>query len=104
MPGQPTQSKLAAFEHIPVVDISSAHDPAKRADLARRVVTVAEEVGFMYIVGHGIGVDAARNLLIHAFAGEVLDGIGSETVRDAAVRARDIAVNDSEFVHVQCPV
>jgi len=57
MPGQPTQSKLAAFEHIPVVDIGSAHDPAKRADLARQVVTVAEEVGFMYIVGHGIGDD-----------------------------------------------
>jgi isopenicillin N synthase-like dioxygenase len=57
MPGQPTQSKLAAFEHIPIVDIASAHKPAKRAELAARVVSVAEEVGFMYIVGHGIGDD-----------------------------------------------
>ena len=57
MPGQPTQSKLAAFEQIPIGDISGAHDPAGRADLARQVVTVAEEVGFMYIVGHGIGDD-----------------------------------------------
>jgi isopenicillin N synthase-like dioxygenase len=57
MPGQPTESRLAAFEHIPIVDIACARDPARRADLATEVVSVAEEVGFMYIVGHGIGDD-----------------------------------------------
>jgi isopenicillin N synthase-like dioxygenase len=57
MPGHPTASRLAAFSHIPIVDISAARDPARRADLATQVVSVAEEVGFMYIVGHGIGDD-----------------------------------------------
>ncbi|WP_441279459.1 isopenicillin N synthase family dioxygenase [Tardiphaga sp. 172_B4_N1_3] len=57
MLGQPIQSNLAAFDEIPIVDISGANDPSKRAALAREVVAVAEQVGFMYIVGHGIGDD-----------------------------------------------
>ncbi len=57
MLGQPTQSHLAAFDQVPIVDISGASDPAKRAALAKHVVEVAEQVGFMYIVGHGIGDD-----------------------------------------------
>jgi len=55
--GQPSQANLGAFDEIPIVDISGAKDPARRSALVQRVVAVAEQVGFMYIVGHGIGDD-----------------------------------------------
>jgi isopenicillin N synthase-like dioxygenase len=55
--GQPTQTQLASFEEIPVVDISGAGDPKRRPDLVKQVVSTAEQVGFMYVVGHGIGDD-----------------------------------------------
>ncbi|HWK46813.1 MAG TPA: 2-oxoglutarate and iron-dependent oxygenase domain-containing protein [Stellaceae bacterium] len=57
MLGQPMQARLAAFDEIPIVDISGAADPKRRADLVRDVVSVAERVGFMYVVGHGVGDD-----------------------------------------------
>jgi len=55
MLGQPTQSKLAAFNEIPVIDIGAAADPKSRPALVSEVVSVAERIGFMYVVGHGIG-------------------------------------------------
>ncbi len=57
MLGQPTQTKLAAFNEVPIVDISGANDPQKRPALVKEVISVAEQVGFMYVVGHGIGDD-----------------------------------------------
>lgn len=57
MLGQPTQTQLSAFDEIPVIDISGAADPARRAALVKQVVSIAEQIGFMYIVGHGIGDD-----------------------------------------------
>ncbi len=51
---EPPQDKLSAFTEVPVIDISGAHDPARRAALAKDMVKVAQEVGFMYVVGHGI--------------------------------------------------
>lgn len=57
MLGQPTQTKLAAFNEVPIVDISGAGDPQQRPALVKQVISVAEEVGFMYVVGHGIGND-----------------------------------------------
>lgn len=49
-----SQDKLTAFKEVPVVDISPAGDPVRRAALAAEMVRVAQQVGFMYIVGHGI--------------------------------------------------
>ena len=57
MLGQPSQANLGAFDQIPVVDISGAGDPARRPALVQHVVAVAEQVGFMYIVGHRIEDD-----------------------------------------------
>jgi isopenicillin N synthase-like dioxygenase len=51
------QTNLSAFSEIPVIDLSHANDPAERADLARQVVSTAEQIGFMYVVGHGISRD-----------------------------------------------
>jgi isopenicillin N synthase-like dioxygenase len=62
MLGQPAQTKLAAFEEIPVIDVSGAAVPERRAALVSEIVAVAEQVGFTYIVGHGIG-------------DEILDGV-----------------------------
>lgn len=62
MLGQPTQTKLAAFDEIPVIDISGAADPARRPALVKEIVSIAERIGFTYIVGHGIG-------------DEILDGV-----------------------------
>ncbi len=39
-----------------------------------------------YLRARGIGPEEARNMLIHAFAGQVLDGIPVKTVRTAAIR------------------
>jgi Fe-S cluster assembly protein SufD len=38
-----------------------------------------------YLQARGVPAAEARNLLIHAFAGDVLDGIKVEAVRDAAM-------------------
>ena len=51
---EPSQKYLSAFTEVPVIDVSGARDPAKRRELATQMVKVAQEVGFMYIVGHGI--------------------------------------------------
>lgn len=51
---EPPQKYLSAFTQVPVIDVSGAGDPAKRTALAQEMVKVAQEVGFMYIVGHGI--------------------------------------------------
>lgn len=51
---EPFQDKLSAFTEVPIVDISGAHDPSRRPALAEEMVKVARDVGFMYIVGHGI--------------------------------------------------
>ena len=39
-----------------------------------------------YMQARGIGSDDARNLLIHAFAGEVLDRVKEPVVREQAMR------------------
>jgi Fe-S cluster assembly protein SufD len=36
-----------------------------------------------YLQSRGIGIDAARGLLVHAFLGEVLNRIPNETIRNA---------------------
>ena len=45
-----------------------------------------DEDAMFYMQARGIGADDARNLLIHAFAGEVLDGVKEEIVREQAMR------------------
>ena len=45
-----------------------------------------DEDAMFYMRARGISEDDARNLLIHAFAGEVLDGVREEVVRDRAMR------------------
>jgi Fe-S cluster assembly protein SufD len=44
-----------------------------------------DEDALFYLRARGIGAVDARNILIHAFAGEVLDGVASEPVRRAAM-------------------
>jgi Fe-S cluster assembly protein SufD len=44
-----------------------------------------DEDAMFYLKARGIGTVAARNMLIHAFAGEVLDGIRTEPVRRTAM-------------------
>jgi Fe-S cluster assembly protein SufD len=38
-----------------------------------------------YLRARGISVESARNMMIHAFAGDVLNGIRVDAVREAAV-------------------
>jgi Fe-S cluster assembly protein SufD len=45
-----------------------------------------DEDAMFYLQARGIAAIDARNLLIHAFAGEVLDGVREEVVRDRAMR------------------
>ena len=52
-----------------------------------------DEDAMFYMRARGIDVDSARNMLIHAFAGQVLDGIQSEAVRDLAVRLMEEKLN-----------
>jgi Fe-S cluster assembly protein SufD len=44
-----------------------------------------DEDAMFYLQARGIGVEQARNLLIHAFAGQVLDSVDVDTVREAAM-------------------
>jgi Fe-S cluster assembly protein SufD len=44
-----------------------------------------DEDAMFYLQARGVPAAEARNLLIHAFAGDVLDGIKVEAVRDAAM-------------------
>jgi len=50
--GQPTQTQLASFEEIPVVDISGANDPARRPDLVKQVVSTAEQIRQEILTAH----------------------------------------------------
>ena len=45
-----------------------------------------DEDAMFYLQARGISAMDARNLLIHAFAGEVLDGVKEEIVRERAMR------------------
>ena len=45
-----------------------------------------DEDALFYMQARGIGAEDARNLLIHAFAGEVLDGVREDVVREKAMR------------------
>ena len=45
-----------------------------------------DEDALFYLRARGIGAHEARNLLIHAFAGDVLDGIAIPIVHDTAMR------------------
>jgi len=45
-----------------------------------------DEDALFYMRARGISADDARNLMIHAFAGEVLDGVKEDVVRDRAMR------------------
>jgi Fe-S cluster assembly protein SufD len=45
-----------------------------------------DEDAMFYMQARGIAAEDARNLLIHAFAGEVLDGVKEGVVREQAMR------------------
>jgi Fe-S cluster assembly protein SufD len=45
-----------------------------------------DEDALFYLQARGISLAAARTMLIHAFAGDVLNGIRTASVRDAAMR------------------
>jgi Fe-S cluster assembly protein SufD len=45
-----------------------------------------DEDALFYLKARGISAIDARNMLIHAFAGDVLDGVKSDEVREAAMR------------------
>jgi Fe-S cluster assembly protein SufD len=45
-----------------------------------------DEDALFYMQARGIALADARNLMIHAFAGEVLDGVKEEVVRERAMR------------------
>jgi Fe-S cluster assembly protein SufD len=45
-----------------------------------------DEDALFYMQARGIALADARNLMIHAFAGEVLDGVKEDVVRDRAMR------------------
>jgi Fe-S cluster assembly protein SufD len=45
-----------------------------------------DEDAMFYMQARGIGANDARNLLIHAFAAEVLDGVREDVVRERAMR------------------
>jgi isopenicillin N synthase-like dioxygenase len=43
-----------AAEAIPLIDISTAADPAQRRALALRIRETCQDVGFFYVTGHGV--------------------------------------------------
>jgi len=60
------RARLTAFTEIPLVDVSALGGPGE-AEVAGRIGRAAEEVGFLYVTGHGIpeatreaAFDAAR--------------------------------------------
>lgn len=65
-PGQLAQEALAraaassasgispAIEQLPVIDLQTLRNPSKRAAALRHLAVTAREIGFFYIVGHGI--------------------------------------------------
>jgi isopenicillin N synthase-like dioxygenase len=57
---------MSNFGKIPVIDIATlrSDDPVKRMLCAKRIGRVCREVGFFYIVGHGVD----RTLVAEAFA------------------------------------
>ena len=48
-----------------------------------------DEDAMFYLRARGIGETEARSLLIHAFAGQVLDGIAVDAVRERARQVMD---------------
>jgi Fe-S cluster assembly protein SufD len=48
-----------------------------------------DEDALFYLRARGIDIARARNMLIHAFAGDVLEGVGVSAVRDAAMHVVD---------------
>jgi len=58
-------SDLRAFDRIPVVDVGGllGADPGRRAAAARELGDCARDVGFAYVVGHGIPPALFRQLV-----------------------------------------
>jgi Fe-S cluster assembly protein SufD len=52
-----------------------------------------DDDAMFYLQARGIGTEQARNMLVHAFAGDVLNGIRSEDVRHAAMARVDAILN-----------
>ncbi len=55
-PRKPVAELLADFDHIPMIDLAGmhGHDPAAKAAVAAALRKACTEVGFFYIVNHGI--------------------------------------------------
>jgi len=48
-------SRLTNFQQIPVVDVAGLYGPpGEQAVVARELRRVADEVGFLYVIGHGV--------------------------------------------------
>lgn len=60
----PAAGKGTAFDRIPLVDISGllSDDPSRKLEVARNMRKAASEVGFLYIVGHGIAPERIERL------------------------------------------
>lgn len=48
------RARLTAFTEIPVIDLSALLDGSDPAGVAARIGRAAEEVGFLYVTGHGV--------------------------------------------------
>ncbi|HTV76726.1 MAG TPA: 2-oxoglutarate and iron-dependent oxygenase domain-containing protein [Steroidobacteraceae bacterium] len=59
---------LTDFDHIPVIDLGglSADDPKAKADVAAALRKACTEVGFFYIVNHGVPEDLVGRVFSHA--------------------------------------
>ncbi|MDJ0777406.1 MAG: 2OG-Fe(II) oxygenase family protein [Gammaproteobacteria bacterium] len=48
------KSRCLDFDEIPVIDVAPLTDPASRAEVIERLDRACRDVGFFYVVGHGL--------------------------------------------------
>ncbi len=61
---KPIPDSLTDFDHIPQIDLAGMHgdDPAAKARVASALRKACTEVGFFYIVNHGVPEDLIANV------------------------------------------
>ncbi|GAB7348743.1 hypothetical protein MBLNU459_g7477t1 [Dothideomycetes sp. NU459] len=56
------RSAESAFSSLPILDLSWASDPSKKPDLLRQLHDALFNIGFLYVVNHGVAPQVISNL------------------------------------------
>ncbi len=54
---------MSAFRNIPILDLSLAEDPMTKPDLLARLQHALTDVGFLYVVNHGVPMHSIAALV-----------------------------------------